>query len=374
MQSPKVLIKAMEDLLYKIGITQIPMVGAVTARSLVAYCGGARAVFEARKRELLCIPGIGERTAQSILDQQVLHLAEAELRFIEKHHIQPLFYLDEDYPVRLKPFPDSPVMLYYKGSCPLNALRVVAMVGTRLPTPQGVAWCEEFIEAIMPHHPLIVSGLALGIDATAHRKCIELGIPTVGVLGHGLGRIYPSQHRPLARKMLDNGGLLTEHISAALPDKDHFPMRNRIIAAMCDALVVVETDKKGGSMITAQFADAYNKDVFAVPGRVRDRMSQGCNFLIKTHRAALIQSAEDLAYVMRWDTSRKGQSNQISLFADLTTEEKIVVDLLTRYDMLSIDQLTYESQLAGSEMASVLLELEFKGKIRTLPGKRYMLA
>lgn len=364
----------MENLFYQIALTQIPSVGSVTAKTLISYCGGAKAVFEARKRELIRIPGIGEHTAEQILKQQVLNIAEAELAFIEQFGIRALCYLDGDYPSRLKPFPDCPVMLYCKGPVDLNAPKSIAIVGTRRPTPYGLAWCEELIDGLAAYQPIIISGLALGVDAAAHRKCLESGLSTVGVLGHGLRQIYPPQHRRMAERMIEHGGLLTEHLSIAGPDKDHFPMRNRIIAGLCDALVVVETEKKGGSMITAQFADSYHKDVFAVPGRARDRMSTGCNYLIKTHRAALIDHAEDLAYVLRWDQAPKTQeSHQTHLFTELTDEEKIIVDLLTRYDMLSIDQLTYECQLPVSAMASIMVEMECKGVIRTLPGKRYML-
>jgi len=363
----------MKDLLYKIAITQIPMVGAVTAKTLISYCGSARGVFEARKRELMRIPGIGERTAESIVRQDVLSIAEAELAFLERYDVRPLFYLDKAYPRRLSQYADCPLMLYFKGEADLNAARIAAIVGTRQPTPHGVAVCEELVNGLNDYGALVVSGLALGVDAAAHRKCVEIGLPTIGVLGHGLRSVYPAQHHALAERMLTCGGLLTEHISTAQPDKEHFPMRNRIIAGMCDALIVVETGKKGGSMITAQFADAYNKDVFAVPGRPGDRNSEGCNHLIKTNKAALLESVADLAYLMRWETATPLLPRQATLFVELAPEEKIIVDLLTSYDMLSIDQLIVAVDKPGSQLAAHLLSLECKGVLRTLPGKRYML-
>ncbi|MCB9048593.1 MAG: DNA-protecting protein DprA [Lewinellaceae bacterium] len=364
----------MEELLYKIAITLIPNVGPVTTRNLVSYCGGVKAVFEARKRELLKVPGVGPLIADNIVNQDVLGRAEEEWRFIEDNSIQALFYLDDDYPGRLRHYPDSPAMLYYKGQADLNGERIVAIVGTRRPSVHGVHTCEELVEGLKRYGATIISGLAYGIDITAHRKCLSLDIPTVGVLGHGLRRIYPPQHRQVARAMLQSGGLLTEYPSHTLPDREHFPMRNRIIAGLCDALIVVETQKKGGSMISAHMANDYNKDVFAVPGRIKDGTSEGCNHLIKTHKAALIENADDVAYILRWEEPGTPRAIQKQLFVELTEAEKIVVDLLNQYEAIDIDQLTGRLKMANSEMASLLLELEFKGVVRALPGKRYVLA
>lgn len=361
------------ELLYKIAITRIPKVGAVTAKTLVSYCGGVKAVFEARKKDLLKIPGIGVGIASSIVKQDVLKEAEREIEFIEKNQISALFYLDEEYPLRLKHYPDSPVMLFFKGSCKLETPRTVAIVGTRNPSPYGKAICQEIIEGLKPFNILLLSGLAYGIDITAHRKCLEAAIPTVGVLGHGLRHFYPPQHKMTARKMLENGGLLTEYLSHIPVEREHFPMRNRIIAGLCDVLIVIETAARGGSMISAQIANEYNKDVFAVPGRIKDKLSKGCNHLIKTHKAALIESAADLAYIMRWEEAEVPRQVQKQLFVELSKEEKIVVDLLARADAMNIDKLTYEAKMTNSEMASLLLSLEFKGIVNSLPGKCYIL-
>lgn len=363
----------MEDLIYKIGITRIPLVGAITARNLISYCGGPRAVFEARKRELLRVPGVGEQTATSIIRQQALLEAEAEIEFLEQYDVQPLFYLDPEYPRRLRHYPDSPVMLYYRGNAGLDAARIVAVVGTRRPTVQGRAFCEKLIEELKPYGPLIISGLAYGIDITAHRRCLETELPTVGVLGHGLRRIYPAQHFKIAQEMCQCGGLLTEYLSRTEPEREHFPMRNRIIAGLCDALVVVETARRGGSMISAELANSYHKDVFAVPGRVQDRQSEGCNLLIKSHKAALLESAEDLAYVMGWEKAGRQKAIQTSLFHELSEAEKLVVDLLRETEFAGIDQLTLGAGKSNSEMAALLLNLEFKGLVKSLPGKRYAL-
>ena len=243
-----------DDLLYKIGITFIPKVGVVIAKNLISYCGSVEAVFMARKKELLKIPGIGPEIAESILDQNVLNLAEQEIVYLAQNDIQPLFYLDNQYPRRLKNYPDAPLLLYHKGNTNLNANRTVAIVGTRKPTYHGVAACEDIVTQLRGYNVVLISGLAYGIDITAHKTCLKLDIPTVGVVGHGLDTIYPASHKDTAMKMLENGGVLSEFPSKTKPDGRHFPMRNRIIAGMADAVIVVETANKGGSMITANIA------------------------------------------------------------------------------------------------------------------------
>lgn len=363
----------MQDILYKIAITKIPLVGAVTAKNLISYCGGVEAVFKANKKTLTKIPGIGEQIAQSILNQNVLIAAEKEYRFIEDNQVQPIFYLDKNFPRRLKPYNDCPVMLYYKGNVDLNAKRIIGIVGTRKPTIHGVKACEELVEGLKPYDPIIISGLAYGIDVTAHKKCVDLGMPTIGVLGHGLGRIYPPSHRNVAYEMTENGGLLSEYTSQVGPDREHFPMRNRIVAGLCDALIVVETAARGGSIITAQQANNYNKDVFAIPGRLKDKNSIGCNKLIKEHRANLYESPADIAYILHWEYAENGEPIQKKLFVDLTEKEKVIIDLLQEEDEAGIDKLSFKSNIPNSEMASLLLELEFKGVLKTLPGKRYVL-
>jgi DNA processing protein len=363
----------MEEKLYQIALTLIPKVGPVTARNLISYCGSPQAVFESTKKALLKIPGIGPQLCDNILNKEVFKKAEQELVYIQQYDIQPLFYLDKQYPKRLQHLPDSPVLLYYKGTASLNATRNVAIVGTRKPSAHGVRICEELVEGLSKYNIHLISGLAYGIDITAHRHCLSLGMPTIGVLGHGLKEIYPPQHKNTAQEMIKHGGLLSEYPSYMRPDREHFPMRNRIVAGLCDALIVVETRRKGGSMITASMANDYNKDVFAVPGRLKDKSSEGCNWLIKAHRAALIERAEDVAYIMRWEALDNEKSVQHQLFIEYTEDEKIVVDLLKQQESASIDELTSKTKLASSKMAGLLLELEFKGAIRTLPGKRFVL-
>ena len=322
---------------------------------------------------MLKIPGLGTKLIEEIIKQRekALAIAVEEIDFIKKHEIQPLFYLDEDYPHRLKHFPDSPIMLYYKGNADLNSSRIVAVVGTRTPTEKGKLICEELIEGLRNYNVLVISGLAYGIDVTAHKKCLSNGMDTVGVLGHGLGRMYPAKHKSVAQHMVRQGGLLTEYVHSASPDREHFPMRNRIVAGLCDALIVVETAKRGGSIITAELANKYNKDVFAFPGRIEDKYSQGCNLLIKSHKAALIESAADIGYVLRWE--EKDSLKPQPLFERLNAEEQSVIKVLKDKKAVTIDELSLESELSSPKMASTLLQLEFKGFIKSIPGKRYMI-
>jgi DNA processing protein len=362
----------MSELLYRVALTKIPKVGAITAKTLISHCGSAEAVFKSNKRELMKITGIGEAVADNILNQDVLKWAENELNFLEKNDIQALFHTDALYPHRLRDCHDGPVMLYYKGSADLNHKRIIGIVGTRKPTAYGIRLCAEITEGLKQYNVLITSGLAYGIDITAHKKCVEKDIETIGVMGNGLQRIYPNEHREIARHMCENGGLLTEYPSDQDPDKMHFPMRNRIIAGMCDALLVVETAQYGGSMITAHMALGYNKDIFALPGKAGEKYSQGCNYLIKTNKAALIESAEDIASMMCWLESDAPKVVQSKLFLDLTEAESNIFKILQNTEGgILIDALTHQTQMNHSQIAATLLELEFKGLVKSLPGKRY---
>ncbi len=362
-----------EELKLKIALTHLPNVGSVLARNLVGFTGGVEAVFKQRKSHLIKIPGIGSKTADQIIQKASFEKAEKELEFIEKHNIRVLFYLDDDYPVRLKHIKDAPTLLYYKGNADLNSLRILAIVGTRKPSTYGITQCQKLVDEMKNLNVLILSGLAYGIDVIAHRKALESGLATVCVMGSGLDRIYPAVHRKTATEMIENGGLITEFTSGTKPDRENFPMRNRIIAGMCDALVVVESDQRGGSMITAELANSYHKDVFAIPGRIGDRYSRGCNLLIKSNRAALIDGAEDLAKIMHWSPEVPSLANtQRALFAELTDKEKQVFESIPHDIPVNIDRLYKELLMSASELAGLLLSLEFKGLIKALPGKLYI--
>ncbi len=356
---------------YQIGITLIPGVGDVNGKKLISYCGSAEAVFRENKKALLKIPGIGRSTVASIVSHSVLDRAEEEIAFIEKYKIKPLFYTDKAYPNRLKQCIDSPIMLYYKGTADLNKEKIISLVGTRRASDYGKEMCTQLINDLASLNVLVASGLAYGIDAKAHQAALSAGLETVGVLAHGLDRIYPFSHRAMAEKMISAGGLLTDYMSKTNPDRENFPKRNRIIAGIADALIVVESAIKGGALITANIANSYNRDVFAVPGKVTDKFSEGCNYLIKTNKAALIHSAKDIEYMMQWEDKGKKLSIQKKLFEELSPEEELILKILQDKGEVSVDFIVMQSQFSNSRIAAILLNLEFKGLVKSLPGKIY---
>jgi DNA processing protein len=304
----------------------------------------------------------------------LMQRAEKEIRFLEKYKIIPIFYLDKAYPERLKHCIDSPVMMYYKGTADLNAHRIVSIVGTRRATTYGKECCQSMVMDLSGYKILIISGLAYGIDSCSHKSALDNGLMTVGILAHGLDIIYPAINRSLAERMLDQGGLLTEFMSETQPDRENFPKRNRIIAGMSDAVVVIEAGKKGGALITAGIANSYNRDVFAVPGRIYDPLSEGCNHLIKTNQAALIQSAADIIYIMGWQDQNKNMAiSQPTLFHELSNDEERIVKMLELHGESSIDLLCINTELTMSKVSAVLLDLEFKGIVKCLPGKMFRL-
>ena len=360
-----------EQKLYEIALTLIPGIGDVIGKKLVAYCGGAEAVFCESKKALTQINGIGESTVKSIVSQDVMRRAEEEMTFVDKNGIRPLFYLDQDYPKRLQHCHDSPMMIYYKGNADLNAEKAVGVVGTRNVTDNGRYVTEKIIEELASDNVLIISGLAYGVDAVAHRAALKYDLATVGVLGHGMQTVYPAENRKLSMKMIEKGGVLTEFVSGTQPDRENFPKRNRIVAGMIDCLVVVESALKGGAMITAEIANSYDREVFAVPGRIGDIYSEGCNSLIKINKANLLTSASDIRYVMRWDVDTKVVAKQMRLFRDFSDEEKKIMDIFSENNIVHLDDIIVGTDLSPSKIASILLSLEFDGVLTALPGKRY---
>jgi len=359
-----------QEIIYKLAFNFIPNVGAINAKNLISYCGGIDKVFSSNKSKLLKVPGIGQKKVIDILNSDALALAEKEYEKIENQNIKVSFYLDDDYPQRLRNFIDSPLIIYKKGKVNLDVERTVAIVGTRKPTSYGITQCEKITEALKDYNVTIVSGLAYGVDTIAHRKSVKQEIPTVGVLGNGISKIYPSANHQLAQKMTENGGIISEFPVDTKPDRENFPRRNRIISALSDVIIVIESAIKGGSMITALYANDQNKDVFALPGKINDSMSAGCNFLIKTNQAHLLHSVDDIAYIMRWD--QPAEPKQMQLIIDLDEKEQNIVDLLKREE-LGVDSLMYQSGLRLSQVSSILLNLEFKGLVKSLPGKKYIL-
>lgn len=362
-----------EKLKYKIALSMLPGVGGVLARNLVAYIGSLEGVFKSSLPALRKVPGIGELNARRIKNAQVLERAEREVEFVLKNNIQVHFYTDSNFPRRLKNCVDAPVILYSKGNLNLDEQRVISIVGTRNATEYGRSVVEELVKSFAErgYQILVVSGLAYGIDIEAHRSAVKHNLPTVGVVAHGLDRLYPALHRSTANKMLERGGIISDFPSDTKIDPQNFVKRNRIIAGLADATIVVESASKGGALITADIASSYNRDVFAFPGRAGDAFSAGCNMLIRNSGANLIQGIDDLEYFMGWENDQPKQPIQTSLFPDLRPDEQKIVDLLRERGTLFIDQISAEVQLPVSKVSSALISLEFKNVLTALPGKMY---
>lgn len=361
------------ELLFRIALTSVSNIGPVQARTLVEHFGNAEAIFKASKNDLERIEGIGEVRAASIKKFSGFKLAEDEISFIEKYRIQTFFLTDLTYPKRLLNCFDPPTLLYYKGNADLNVSKIISIVGTRNNTDYGKQLTEQLVSELQSLNVLIVSGLAYGIDVIAHKAAVVNNLQTVGVLAHGLRKIYPAQHSALAKQMVLNGGLLTEFRKDTLPDKHNFPRRNRIVAGMADATIVVETAVKGGSMITAELANGYNRDVFAYPGKITDIKSAGCNYLIKSNKAMLLDNTEQLAEMLGWTTRKTNKKAQRELFMPLTADEEALVNVLKEKETVHIDELYLKSGLNSSAVAAAMLNLEFANVVASLPGKMYKL-
>jgi DNA processing protein len=363
-----------EELLSRLALTFIDGIGPKMARVLLSHFGTAQAVVHAPAKALKGLGGMGEMRAKACKDPAVLHRAEQELRFAEKHSIKMLFFTDEAYPSRLKSCEDAPMMLFYNGNASLDPAKMVAVVGTRKNTDYGLRITESLIDDLRGQEDLVVvSGLAFGIDAIAHRKCVQAGIPTIGVVAHGLDRIYPPANRTLARDMVSNGGVLTEFPSGTNPDRTNFPLRNRIVAGLSDVTVIVESDEKGGAMITAYVAASYNREVAAFPGRVTDTKSDGPNKLIRKNIASMITCGQDLADLMGWTGARPSKKQQQQLFSALSADEQKIATALGGKDGVHADELMLQTGLSTAQIGALLLQMEMAGVVRALPGKMFRL-
>ncbi|MFZ6050479.1 DNA-processing protein DprA [Halocola ammonii] len=362
-----------EDVVYKVALTLVKNLGPINARKLVSHCGGVKEVFEASKSGFKGIEGVRAKLIKDEFNDDLLEEAQKEVDFAEENGVSIYFYLDKEYPNRLKYCQDSPLVLYGKGNLKMNPGRMLSVVGTRRATPYGLDECEKIIGDLSDTGVTIVSGMAYGIDICAHKSALKNDLPTIGCLGHGLDRFYPSLHRSTAEKMMKNGGVISEFRKGTKPDAQNFPKRNRIVAGMADGVLVVESGHKGGSLITANLAFSYSRDVMALPGRVGDTYSIGCNRLIQEQKASLVQSADDVMRVMGWNReSVTPSSNQQKLFIDLTEEEERIVEAL-QSGKSAIDELSVESGIPMSKTSSLLLNMEFNGLVRSLPGKVYEL-
>jgi len=361
------------ELFYRIALSRVEQIGPVSAQKLLQHFGSPEAVFKASAKALLQVEGLGSTRIKSIrkpIDEQAVL---KEIDFIKKHKITPCFWSEDTYPKRLKNCPDAPLMLFSKGSTSIPAGKNIAIVGTRKNTDYGSRMTEELIEGLKDTDVNIISGLAYGIDAVAHKRALQCGLPTFAVLAHGLDRIYPSLHKSLAKDIVSNGALITEYPSGTNPDRQNFPLRNRIVAGISDVTVVVETGLKGGAIITAKLATSYNREVAAFPGRVIDAGSAGCNYLIRTHIAQLITCADDLMEMMNWQQDTHKKSVQAKLFDCLSSKEIAIVNLLKDQEAMHIDELMIRSGKSNSDLAALLLSLEFQNVVKSLPGKRYRL-
>ena len=366
--------------IYQIGLTMINGVGDILARHLLQALGEAEAVFTEKQQLLGRIPGIGSNIAAEIKRPEILQRAEKELAFIEKNNISCYYLTDTDYPVRLRECPDAPILFYFKGNTNLDATRIISIVGTRNATEYGRELTESLIKDLAKVIPdlLVVSGLAYGIEICAHRNALYNRLPTVAVLAHGLDDLYPRQHRETAARMIEQGGLLTEFLTRTNADKINFVRRNRIVAGMSDACILIESAAHGGGLITCDISQSYGRDVFTFPGRIGDHYSEGCNNLIRNNGATLITSAEDFVKDMRWQDDAtlmraKQQGIERSLFPELSTEEELIVSILSKTNDLQINIISVKSNIDISRLTSLLFQMEMKGIIRTLAGGMYHL-
>lgn len=352
----------------------IPGVGNVLMKQLISYCGSAEGVFKKPKGKLEKIPGIGPSTSRLIVEGEYIEKATKEFEKAKKDKTEILFYTDDNYPARLKTIVNAPALLYYKGNISLDVPRTVGIVGTRHATPYGRSVVEEIIEDLIPYQATIISGLAYGIDIHAHRQSLVNGLNTVGVMASGMDIIYPGSHRETAKEMTSHGGLVTENYFGVKPDAYNFPARNRIIAALSDALIVVEAASRGGALITANISNSYSKDVFAVPGGIDQQYSVGCNELIKDNKAAIFTSVTNMIEMMNWDLENKKIAASATVLKDLSMEEMKVIELFRqKNNPMAIDELIIKSAFSPGEMATLLLSLEFKKLVKVLPGKQFQM-
>ncbi|MDR6562820.1 MULTISPECIES: DNA-processing protein DprA [unclassified Arcicella] len=366
-----------ENLPYQVALTLIPKIGDVLIRQLISYCGSAEQVFKTPVSKLLKIPNIGKTLALNLQDRSVLDKAFAIIEEADRQQVDLLFYTDKNYPNRLKQLYDAPVLLYYKGNANLNHSKTVAIVGTRQCTEYGRNVTEELVEDLKDFNPLVISGLAYGIDIVAHKACLKNDVPTLGVMASGIDFIYPYQHKNTSIQMQETGGILTEQMFGVQPDPRFFPQRNRIIAGMSDVTIVIEAAVKGGALITAEYANNYHRDIFAVPGQLGKSFSEGCNKLIKEKKAEIYTSIKDIVETLNWDLAGHEKNNSFKNTLDLTNftdDESQVMALLHKNQVMEIDVLAWQSQIHIAKLSSLLLNLEFQGVLKSLPGKKYAIS
>ncbi|NRT14491.1 DNA processing protein [Flavobacterium sp. 28A] len=360
-----------QDLFYLLALQRVEGVGDIIAKKLLTHCGNAEAVFKTKTSQLAAIDGVGAALLKNLKDQTVFDKATKELEFIAADNIKVSFFLDENYPDRLKHCIDGPVLLFSSGNINLKNRKIISIVGTRQITSYGTDFCRKLIEDLSPLDPIIVSGFAYGVDIVAHQLAMEYKLQTIGVVAHGLNQIYPKTHKKYVARVEENGGFMTEFWSTSNPDKENFVRRNRIVAGMSEATIVIESADRGGSLITANMANDYNRDVFAVPGRTSDKYSQGCNNLIKTQKANLLTSAADVVYILNWDIEKKVKPVQKQLFVTLDDDEQKIYDYLLKTGKELMDIIALHCDFPIYRISGILLNMELKGVVRPLPGKLF---
>jgi DNA processing protein len=360
-----------ENLFHLMALLRVEGVGDIMAKKLLTHFGSAEAVLNAKSAQLAAIDGVGSVLLKKLKDKSVFEKATQELQFIQNNNIDVLYFQDEKYPDRLKHCIDGPVLLFGSGNINLKNRKIISIVGTRQITSYGTEFCRKLIEDLAPLNPIIVSGFAYGVDIVAHQLAMDHDLQTIGVMAHGLNQIYPKPHKKYVAKMEQNGGFMTEFWSTSNPDKENFVRRNRIVAGMTEATIVIESADRGGSLITANMANDYNRDVFAVPGRVTDKYSQGCNNLIKTQKANVLTSAADLIYILNWDIKNDSKPVQKQLFVSLDDDEQKVYDYLLKTGKELMDIIALHCDFPIYRISGLLLNMELKGVIRPLPGKLF---
>ncbi|MDN3595867.1 DNA-processing protein DprA [Zunongwangia endophytica] len=359
------------DLKYVLALQKAPNLGDRTAKKLIARLGSARAIFEEKRQNLLKIEGIGALKLKGLLDPTNFEAAESELEFIQDEQLKTHYFLEDNYPEKLKYCHDAPILMFSKGKIQLENHRIISIVGTRKITSAGKSFVEQFIEELSPLNPIIVSGFAYGVDIAAHRAAVANNLQTIGCLAHGFNQIYPKVHAKYVDSVLENGGFFSDFWSTDNFGRNNFLKRNRIIAGLSEATVVIESAEKGGSLVTADIANSYNREVFAVPGRPGDKYSKGCNELIKSNNAHLLSSAADLVYMLGWKLQEEIKPVQQQLFVDLDSEEQQIYDHLKEKGKSQLDTIALYCNFPTFKTASILLNMELKGVIRPLPGKLF---
>ncbi|UII77542.1 DNA-processing protein DprA [Flagellimonas sp. HMM57] len=360
-----------DEIIAVLRLQTVPNIGNVTAKKLIAHCGSPTAIFEDKMQHLLKIESVGQATIKGLFDTVHLEEAEAEYDYIKKEHVGICYFMDKNYPEYLKHCFDGPIVLFKRGNIDLEHRKIISVVGTRNVTSYGTAFCEEFIEEIAPLNPVIVSGFAYGVDITVQKAAMEKGLQTIGCLAHGLNQIYPKKHKNYVSGIEKNGGFITEFWSTSNPDRENFLKRNRIIAGMSEATIVVESAEKGGSLVTADLANGYNREVFGVPGRYKDKFSKGCNDLIKKQKAHMLTSAAELIYLLGWKLEKQQPVLQKQLFVELDETEQKVCSYLQTHGKQLLDTIALECGIPVHKTSSILFNMEMKSVIRALPGKLF---